>query len=197
MAEEFLCALEFLLRLPRDGHLDGIAIGRERRHPGALDSHTVTWTFGDGSTATSSYGPGASAGLSAAHSYAVAGTYTATLTVTDDDGGVGQASTRVVIQTAQQAMGSITAYVQALPGLNGGQKNSLVAKLNAATGSATRGDATAAHNQLNALLNELQADVKTGKVSAASAATLSGAVHAVEAALGTYNRLLDWWPLAA
>jgi hypothetical protein len=25
--------------------------------------------------------------------------------------------------------------------------------------------------------------------------TLTGAVHAVEAALGTYNRMLQWWPL--
>ena len=165
--------------------------------PGALDSHTVTWSFGDGSTVTSSYGPGGSADLSATHSYAAAGTYLATLTVTDDDGGVGQASTKVVIQTVQQALSSIAAYVQTLPGLNAGQKNSLIAKLNAASAAATRGDATAAHNELNAFLNELQADVNAGNVSAASAATLRAAVHAVEAALGTYNRLLDWWPLAA
>lgn len=165
--------------------------------PGALDSHTVKWSFGDGSTATSSYGPGGSAGLSANHSYAAAGTYTLSLTVTDDDGGVGQASTKVVVQTAQQALSSIAAYVQKLPNLNAGQKNSLVVKLNAASASATRGDTTAAHNQLNAFLNELQADLNTGKVSSGDAATLRGAVHAVEAALGTYNRFLEWWPLEA
>ncbi len=39
------------------------------------------WTFGDGGTAT---------GITSQHSYAAAGTYTVTLTVVDDRGGVGQ-----------------------------------------------------------------------------------------------------------
>ena len=38
-------------------------------------------------------------------------------------------------------------------------------------------------------------DVKTGKMTAGEQTTLTGAVHAVEAALGTYNRMLQWWPL--
>lgn len=165
--------------------------------PGALDSHTATWNFGDGSTATSSYGPGGSAGVSATHSYSAAGTYTVSLTVTDDDGGVGQATTKVAVQSVEQALSGVAAYVEKLPNLNGGQKNSLVAKLNAAAASASRGDTTAAHNQLNAFLNELQADLNTGKVSSGDAATLRAAVHAVQAALGTYNRFLEWWPLEA
>jgi hypothetical protein len=37
--------------------------------------------------------------------------------------------------------------------------------------------------------------VKTGKISAGVAPTLTDAIHAVEAALGTYNRMLQWWPL--
>jgi len=160
--------------------------------PGALDSHTATWSFGDGATSTTGFGPGGSAGLSATHSYGAPGTFTVTLTVTDDDGGVGQSTSTVHVETAQQALASISGYVQGLKSLNAGQRNSLVVKLNAAGDSIARGNMTAANNQLNAFLNELQADVSSGRVSAADAATLRGAVHAVQAAIGTYNRLLEW-----
>ena len=141
--------------------------------------------------------PGGSAGLSAAHSYGAAGAYTVTLKVTDDDGGVGQSTTKIPVQTTQQALSSIAGYVQQISTLNAGQKNSLIAKLNAASASATRGDTNASNNQLNAFLNELQADLNTGRISSSNAATLRAAVHAVQAALGTYNRFLQWWPLGA
>ncbi|MFH1921247.1 MAG: PKD domain-containing protein, partial [Planctomycetota bacterium] len=49
--------------------------------PGAADTHSIQWDFGDGSTATGSLTPN--------HIYADDDTYTVTLTVTDDDGGVG------------------------------------------------------------------------------------------------------------
>jgi PKD repeat protein len=155
--------------------------------PGLLDTHTATWDFGDGSSAS---------GLSATHRYTAAGTYRVTLTVTDDDGGVGKATTTVTVQTVQQAISSIGAYVQKIATLNAGQKNSLTAKLNAASAAASRGDTTAATNQLNAFLNEVQADQNSGKISDSQAATLRDAVHAVKAALGSFNRFLEWWPLA-
>lgn len=165
--------------------------------PGALDTHTVSWNFGDGRTGTSSYGPGGSATFATTHAYAAAGSYTATLTVTDDDGGVGTASVTVTVQTPQQAIGSIEAYVQQLGSLSAGERSSLLAKLKAAAAAAGRGDTTAAHNQLNAFVNELQAHIKTGKLSTAQAATLQAAVNAVQAAMGTSNRLFEWWPLGA
>ncbi len=156
--------------------------------PSALDTHTVAWSFGDG-THTST--------LATSHSYSAAGTYNVTLTVTDDDGGVGTASTKVTVQTTQKALGAISASVQNLKGLNDGQKNSLIAKLNAASDSQARGNTTAANNQCNAFLSELQAYVSTNKISAADAATLRTEIHTVQAALGTYNRFLEWWPLGA
>jgi len=156
--------------------------------PGSLDTHTVLWSFGDGGHAST---------LATSHSYGAAGTYNVTLTVTDDDGGVGSASTRVTVQTTQQALGSISGSVQNLKGLNSGQKNSLTAKLNAASDSAARGNTTAANNQLNAFLNELQAYVSAGNISTTDAAALRTEIHAVQAALGTYNRFLEWWPLGA
>jgi hypothetical protein len=152
------------------------------------DSYAVTWSFGDGASAT---------GSSTSHSYSTPGTYTVTYRVDDHEGGVGLASTTVTVQTTQQALGAIQTYVQSLPGLNAGEKNSLIAKLQNASAAASRGDNTAASNELNAFLNEVQAYVNAGKVSAAAGGTLRTAVHTVQQSLGTFNRLVEWWPLEA
>ena len=118
-----------------------------------------------------------------------------TLTVTDDDGGAGVATTTVVVQTPQQALSSIEAYVRSIKTLNTGQLNSLIAKLEAASAAAARSDNKASHNQMSAFLNEVRADVNTGKITPGQQTTLTSAIHAIEAALGTYNRMLQWWPL--
>jgi hypothetical protein len=57
--------------------------------PGVLDTHTVRWEPGDG---TSIEG-----GLSATHVYAEPGVYTLLVTVTDDDGGAGTARHEYVV----------------------------------------------------------------------------------------------------
>ena len=173
-----------------------IAFSGSFTDPGVLDTHRVTWNFGDGASSTANYGPGGSATLSASHSYAAAGTYTLRLTVIDDDGGAGQATATVTVQTTQAALSRIAGAVNALNSLNAGQKNSLIAKLNAASASAARGDNKACNNQLNAFLNEFQADVKTAKVSDLQAGPISSAVYSVKGSLGSYNRFLEWWPLA-
>lgn len=165
-------------RRPRIGELC-----RGLLRPGTLDTHTASWNFGDGAT---------SSGFSAVHSYNAAGTYTVTFTVTDDDNGVGQATATVTVQTPQQALTSIAGYVQNLKSLNNGQKNSLTAKLDAAGASIARGNTTAATNQLNAFLNELQTDLNAGRISTDDMTALRGAVNNVQAALGTYNRFLSW-----
>ena len=56
---------------------------------GALDSHEVTWDFGDGGMSTGS--------LSAQHTFMVSGTFTVTMTVSDDDTGVGQDTIAVTV----------------------------------------------------------------------------------------------------
>ena len=101
------------------------------------------------------------------------------------------------METTQAVLSKIAGVVQNLSGLNAGQKNSLQVKLNAASAAAARGDSKAAHNQLNAFLNELQADVNTGKVSQGDYQVLTSEVQAVQGGLGTYNRFLEWWPLEA
>jgi len=134
--------------------------------------------------------------LAASHMYASAGTYTVRLKVADDDGVTGETTMSVVVMTPQQAVGKLTTYVQGLSSLNKGQMNSLLAKLNAASDALARGDTTAANNQLNAFLNEVQAYVNAGKISPTTAATLRATVHAVQGALGTRNRFIEWLPLA-
>ena len=58
--------------------------------PGALDTHTLQWNFGDGT-------PVAYGLPTRAHAFTATGRYTITLTVTDDDGGVGQASLAITV----------------------------------------------------------------------------------------------------
>ena len=151
------------------------------------DTHSAGWNFGDGTTLS---------GWAPSHSYGVAGNYTVTLTVTDDDNVSGQTTATVVVLTPQQVLTTMIGYVQGISSLNGGQKNSLIAKLNAASDAMARGDNKTAHNQLNAFLNELEADNNTGKISAGQYGSLRADAHAVQGALGTYNRFLEWWPPA-
>jgi uncharacterized repeat protein (TIGR01451 family) len=56
---------------------------------GTLDTHTIAWNFGDGTSAAGVLTP--------THTYAVGGIYTVTLTVTDDDAGVGKDTLLVTI----------------------------------------------------------------------------------------------------
>jgi len=154
----------------------------------APEAHTYHWAFGDGASSPL---------LNPSHAYAFAGTYTVTLTVMDDEGVADTATAHVTILSTQQSLAAMIAYVQTLSSLNKGQQNSLIAKLNAASDASARGNNNAAHNQLNAFLNELDADRSTGKISAAAYNTLRADTHAVQSALGTLNRFLEWWPPAA
>jgi len=70
------------------------------REPGELDTHTALWNFGDGET-------GGEDNLTPSHSYSAPGVYTVTLTVTDDDGGVGSDTLTVTVsnQVPQISLG--------------------------------------------------------------------------------------------
>lgn len=75
--------------------------------PGVVDTHTIIWDFGDSTTATDTLTP--------THIYSEAKKYTVTLTVTDDDGGVG-IDTLTVNTGVEVSINPLSAVVQ--PGEN-------------------------------------------------------------------------------
>lgn len=83
---------------------DPVQFGGSFTDPGSLDTHTTKWEFGDGKTDAENLTP--------THYYARPGEYNVVLTVTDDDGGIGQNSLKVnvakeaVIITVENQEGS-------------------------------------------------------------------------------------------
>jgi len=65
--------------------------------PGLADTHTIEWSFGDGS-------PTASGTLTPSHVYADDGVYTVTLTVTDDDGRTTSDTLEVIVNNVPPAV---------------------------------------------------------------------------------------------
>ncbi|MGB4979574.1 MAG: Ig-like domain-containing protein, partial [Anaerolineae bacterium] len=66
--------------------------------PGALDTHTAAWDWGDGTTSPGAVNEaGGSGSVSGSHTYSDLGAYMVRLTVTDKDGDFGQSSFQYVI----------------------------------------------------------------------------------------------------
>jgi hypothetical protein len=165
--------------------------------PGTLDTHTATLNWGDGTPADSyTFGAGATSDASATHTFAAAGVYTITYTVADDDGGTSGVSVKVTVESVAQALSLIDGYVGSMSSLNGGEKNGLSAKLEAAMASAGRGNDNATCGQLGAVLNDLSAMTKNGKLSSNDSAALSSAVWAVHRALGCTKVKVAWLSLS-
>src|SRR5262249_28348367 len=60
---------------------------------GTADTHTATWDWGDGNTTTGTVNEASGSGtVSGSHAYTKGGSFTVSLSVTDDDGGVGHAT---------------------------------------------------------------------------------------------------------
>ncbi len=119
------------------------------------DALTYAWSFGDGAMAT---------GVNTSHVYTTSGIFTVRLIATDIRGLADTVMTTATVLSPAQALDLTTAMVDALGGtgrVNKGVLNSLNAKLNAAANSIRRGNETAAMNQLEALINELDALVRS------------------------------------
>lgn len=69
--------------------------------PGTLDTHTIEWDFGDGSTSSGS--------LTASHVFADNGVYTVKLKVTDKDGAIGEDILQVTINNVAPIIDSLSA----------------------------------------------------------------------------------------
>jgi len=78
------------ISVPAGGDL-GVAVSMSGSFtdPGTADTHTYTWTFGDGGVDSSTLTP--------SHTWAANGTYVVSLTVTDDDGGSTTATSNITI----------------------------------------------------------------------------------------------------
>ncbi len=88
--------------------------------PGWLDTHTVSWDFGDGAIASGTVAeeyeaPDSTGSCTASHTYSSTGTYTVTVTFTDDDGGAGSDTYVVVVVTVEEAVQDLNDYIQDLP----------------------------------------------------------------------------------
>ena len=151
--------------------------------------YQVTWAWGDNSPNTTG---GTGYLRQQPHTYTASGTYTVTLTVKDDDLVAGSATTTVTVLTPEAALAKVTTFVQGVSGLNAGQRNSLLAKLNAANDSLQRVNYNAACGQLNAFVNEVDADQKAGRLTSGDAGTMTDAARQIQRSLGCFHTLVEF-----
>jgi hypothetical protein len=146
--------------------------------PGA-DTWNGTVNYGDGAGFETLSLSGKTFSLS--HTYMLAGTFTVTVRISDDDVTSNRTQFVTVIAPAQalvQAARMVT-DLASHAGLNPGNTNSLATKIAAAQQQLGMGAASSATNQLQALLNELDAMIRSERITAADAASLQALVNRV------------------
>ena len=149
-----------------------------------LDTWTATVNYGDGSGTTALPLSGKMFQLS--HVYGIPGTYSITVTVTDDEGAAGIGRGTVIVQSSQQRTQMLVTTITNLVTtgvLAPGNGNALSAKLQAAIGHLDRGNTTAATNQLNAFINQVTALVRAGRLPAGDGQGLIDAANRIIAAI--------------
>jgi hypothetical protein len=122
-------------------HLDGSG---SYDNDGTIESYT--WDLGDTNTVT---------GVIVDHQYLVEGTYTLTLTVTDDYGATDTDTISVTVLTPEQAVQSLIGDLEAL-NLADGIETSFISKLDNSIKSIIN-DRPAASGQISAFINEVEA----------------------------------------
>jgi DNA/RNA endonuclease G (NUC1) len=164
------------------------ALGSASLLPG--ETYSANGSFSDPGadpwSATVNYGEGAgfetlvlnNKSFVLAHTYVVAGTFTVTVRVSDDDATSSRTQVVTVFAPAQalQQASDMLRDLADRSGVSSGNVNSLNSKIDGAQAQLAKGNAGAAANQLQALLNELDAMVRSGRVTAADAAALKSLV---------------------
>jgi hypothetical protein len=126
---------------------------------GSIES--FVWNYGDGSS---------SSGVTQIHVFMVPGTFTVTLTVTDNEGADGTDTTTVTVKSSRQSIQDIIDLIKTM-NLPKGTENSLVSKLENAIKSVDKNNTNAAESQLIATINEINAQ-KEKKISGDQVNTL-------------------------
>ena len=135
-------------------------------------------SYGDGSGTQALALSGKTFQLS--HLYGTAGTYSVTVTVTDDDGapGVGQAT--VIVRSAQEPLQALISTIRNLVTsgvLSAGNGNALSAKLQAAISELNVGNNIDALNELKAFINQVKALMRAGRLPAGEGQNLIDAAN--------------------
>jgi PKD repeat protein len=152
-----------------------VAVSATFADPDVLDTHTVTMSWGDGTT-TWTLAAGATS-FNASHTYTTSGTYTLDATVTDPSGASANASVQVVVTvsggTAAELLDQMSGLVLSFE-LDRTIERWLLRRIDELKASLSTGD------------TQLCADLKTlGKLSAFASRTLSPDQYAVLSALAT------------
>ena len=148
--------------------------GSASYHPSA-GTLTYSWNFGDSATGSGSV---------VSHTYATSGVYTATLTITDNNGATGIDTVQVTIQTPAEATDDLVDLVETF-NLQQGISNSLDTKLDAALealNDVNVNNNQAAINSLQAFINAVEAQ-RGNKITNEQADTLIAEAQAIISSL--------------
>ncbi len=125
------------------------------------DTWTATVDYGDGSLTQAL--PLAGQAFTLEHTYTRAGVFAVSVTVRDDDGGAASAAAQVTVLSGQQAVRALAARMSGV---------ALTAPLAAAADALDRGQNTAAVQQVEAFVNQVEAMARTGRMPSAEATAL-------------------------
>ena len=149
---------------------------------GVADTHTATVSWG-GAAQPLALAGGA---FSLSHQYTTAGIYTVTVSVTDDDGATGTKTATVTVlspaQGAQQLIGSVSTLTSA-GSIASTDAKVLTGMVQSAQAAIERGNTQAALGKLGAFDNKVGALENSGRITTATATTLTTASGGIQKSL--------------